>query len=152
VADLSPTEAWAVGSVGAHTDHLSLGRRPLELVSRPTAGITAVSATDIWAFGSHETTTGMQSLLQPWDGTLGAPSLAPVPWAPTFSFGGVAPSPGNVWIVGADGSNGTLLLHSLPGQGKDLFLMSECYIRQWRRLALLRAVYFAVTSSLLPLC
>jgi hypothetical protein len=77
-------------------------------------GITAVSATDIWAFGNHETPTGRVTLLLHWDGT--AWSLAPCP-SPLNSdtlFGGVAPSPGNVWLVGADDNgNGTLLLHSV---------------------------------------
>ena len=76
-------------------------------------GITAVSATDIWAFGNHETTTGRETLLLHWDGTAWSLASCPSPSNPDTLFGGVAPSAGNVWLVGtADNGNGTLLLHS----------------------------------------
>lgn len=79
-------------------------------------GITAVSATDIWAFGFHDTPAGRKTLLEHWDGN--AWSIAPCP-SPVDGYlfdtllGGVAPSPGNVWIVGSEAAgSGTLLLHS----------------------------------------
>ncbi len=76
-------------------------------------GLVAVSATDIWAFGDHETTTGLKTLLEHWDGTAWSVAPCPSPDYPDTLFGGVSPSPGNVWIVGSqDNGNATLLLHS----------------------------------------
>jgi hypothetical protein len=134
VQALAPDNVWAVGyytpepppaesstlTLIEHWDGTSWTVVPSPNIKQGTyypnelLGITAVSATDIWAFGDHETTTGRKSLLEHWDGT--AWSLAPCPspgYLPDTLFGGVAPSPGNVWLVGAeDDGNATLLLNS----------------------------------------
>ena len=88
-------------------------------------GLTAVSPTDIWAFGDYQAASGSghtHTLLLHWGGTTWtlAPSPSPNPTGfpnDTLS-GGVVPAPGNVWIVGWRASQnvvtGTLVLQT-PG-------------------------------------
>jgi hypothetical protein len=86
-------------------------------------GITAVSPTDIWAFGSYFAASGsnvQSTLLLHWDGT--SWTLAPCPNPSTGSvqtnilWGGVVPGPGNVWIVGAaEAGIQALVLHTTGG-------------------------------------
>jgi hypothetical protein len=86
-------------------------------------GITAVSPTDIWAFGSYFAASGsnaQSTLLLHWDGT--SWTLAPCPNPSTGSvqtnilWGGVVPGSGNVWIVGAaEAGIQTLVLHTTGG-------------------------------------
>jgi hypothetical protein len=88
-------------------------------------GITAVSPTDIWAFGSSVLANGsgnQETLLMNWDGSAWSIAPSPNPTAGGFLddilFAGVAPSPGNLWIVGSELENtqglefGTLAIHS----------------------------------------
>jgi len=85
-------------------------------------GITAVSSTDIWAFGSYTVANGsgqQKTLLLHWDGTAWtiAPSPSPVKgsFVSDVLFAGVSPAPGNVWIVGSEDEapyTGTLAIHS----------------------------------------
>jgi hypothetical protein len=72
-------------------------------------GITAVSPSDIWAFGSYFAASGSENqmtLLLHYDGT--SWSLAPCPspepgdFEADILYSGVSPSPGNVWIVGSE--------------------------------------------------
>jgi hypothetical protein len=91
VVSLSPTDAWAVGSVVMHWDGTSwtLVDVPAPLAPwNPLYGIAAASPTDIWAMGL---TTGLH-----WDGT----SWTPVPVLSPMSDVAVV-SPGDVWAVGA---------------------------------------------------
>jgi hypothetical protein len=90
-------------------------------------GITAISPTDIWAFGSYLLANGsgnQKTLLLHWDGT--AWSIAPSPnptkggFLSDLLFAGVAVSPSDVWIVGAEDEaphDGTLAIHSTTAGG-----------------------------------
>jgi len=88
-------------------------------------GIAAASATDIWAFGSYTLADGsgqQKTLLMNWNGSTWRLAPCPSPVKGTFVsdvlFAGVAPAPGNVWIVGSEDEapyEGTLALHSVTG-------------------------------------
>jgi len=92
-------------------------------------GITAVSPTDIWAFGSYFAANGsgqQRTLLLHWDGSTWTlePSPSPKPgnFLSDLLFSGVATAPGNVWIVGSMDSaapgkpvTSTLVLHTTGG-------------------------------------
>jgi hypothetical protein len=72
-------------------------------------GITAVSPTDIWAFGSYFAADGsghQKTLLLHWDGTAWSVAPSPNPTKGGFLsdllFAGVAVAPRKVWIVGAE--------------------------------------------------
>ena len=143
VAALAPNDVWAVGSSTAvappnsaptltlieHWDGASWTVVPSPNVgpnsvyqSNRLLGITAVSPTDLWAFGSYFQANGsghQGTLLLHWDGS--AWSLAPSPnptkggFLSDLLWAGVVPSPGNVWIVGAEDESpheGTLAIHT----------------------------------------
>jgi hypothetical protein len=85
-------------------------------------GITAVSPTDIWAFGSFFAANGsgnQMTLLLHWNGTDWSIASSPNPTNQSFLadvlFAGVVPSPGNVWIVGSEDATGTLAIHTTSG-------------------------------------
>jgi hypothetical protein len=72
-------------------------------------GITAVSPTDIWAFGSYFAASGSENqmtLLLHYDGASWSLAPCPSPEPGNFEadilYSGVSPSPGNVWIVGSE--------------------------------------------------
>ena len=85
-------------------------------------GITAVSATDIWAFGSYFAASGSEhqmTLLEQWNGAAWTIQPSPDPDHSNFLsdilYAGVSPSPGNVWIVGAEDDSPydiTLAIHA----------------------------------------
>jgi len=92
-------------------------------------GITAVSPTDIWAFGqvSVNSDFGKKTLLLHWDGTSWtlAPSPSPEPGGILLDtlYGGVTTGQ-NVWIVGQQAANpgsglfqATLAIHSTTAAG-----------------------------------
>jgi hypothetical protein len=144
VAALAPNDVWAAGSITnvkngptrtliEHYDGSQWSVAPSPNVgphsmyqSNRLLGITAISATDIWAFGSYFAADGsghQKTLLLHWDGS--AWSLAPSPnptkgdFLDDVLFAGVAPSPGNLWIVGGEAEFvqgdpifGTLAIHS----------------------------------------
>jgi len=71
-------------------------------------GVTAVSPTDIWAFGSYFAASGSENqmtLLLHWDGTswslAASPSPDPGDFLDDILYSGVVTAPGNVWIVGS---------------------------------------------------
>jgi hypothetical protein len=92
-------------------------------------GVTAVSPTDIWAFGEYFAASGSGAqftLLLHWDGTswslVPSPDPQPGNYLSDILFGGVVTGPGNVWIVGSEGpfTTGrpvtvTLVLHTTGG-------------------------------------
>jgi hypothetical protein len=92
-------------------------------------GITSVSSTDIWAFGSYFAASGSENqmtLLLHWDGTSWSLEPCPSPEPGNFEsdilFSGVVTAPGNVWIVGsldpaAEGKpvTATFVLHTTGG-------------------------------------
>jgi len=150
VAALAPNDVWAVGfstpvappmqaptlTLTEHWDGTSW-----TVVTSPNVGpnsvfqsnildgITAVSPTDIWAFGSSFLANGsgnQKTLLMNWDGSAWSIVPSPNPTTGVFLddilFAGVAPSPGNLWIVGSELEDtmglefGTLAIHSTnPG-------------------------------------
>ncbi len=143
VAALAPNNVWAVGfstpvapparaatlTLIEHWDGTGWTVVPSPNVgpnsvyqSNRLEGITAVSATDIWAFGSYFMANGsgqQKTLLLHWDGNTWTIAPSPSPSKGGFIsdilYAGVAPSPGNVWIVGAEDEaphDGTLALHS----------------------------------------
>jgi hypothetical protein len=81
-------------------------------------GITAVSSTDIWAFGSFfpPDGSGQQfTLLLHWDGANWTIQPSPNPGDPNFRanilFGGTVIPQGEIWIVGNKFGN-TLAIHA----------------------------------------
>jgi hypothetical protein len=92
-------------------------------------GVTAVSPTDIWAFGSYFAASGSEdqiTLLLQWNGTSWslAPSPSPQPgdFLDDILYSGVVTAPGSVWIVGslapaAEGKpvTATFVLHTTGG-------------------------------------
>jgi hypothetical protein len=143
VVALAPNDVWAVGfstpvappkeaatlTLIEHWDGTSWTVVPSPNVgpanvnqSNRLEGITAVSPTDIWAFGSYFQANGsghQQTLLLHWDGTAWTIAPSPNPTKNGFLsdllFAGVAVSPDDVWIVGAEDEaphDGTLAIHS----------------------------------------
>jgi hypothetical protein len=146
VTALAPNNVWAVGfstpvappkeaatlTLIEHWDGTSWTVVPSpnvgpnsEFQSNNLFGITAISSTDIWAFGSSFLANGsgnQQTLLMHWDGN--AWSIAPSPnptkgdFLDDILFAGVSPSPGDLWIVGSEdeavtgGGFKTLAIHS----------------------------------------
>lgn len=92
-------------------------------------GVTAVSSTDIWAFGSYFAASGNENqmtLLLHWDGTSWSLAPCPSPEPGNFEadilYSGVVTAPGSVWIVGslAPATEGepvtaTFVLHTTSG-------------------------------------
>jgi hypothetical protein len=88
-------------------------------------GLTADSPDDIWAFGSYFAADGsghQMTLLLHWNGTKWAIVPSPNPTKGGFLsdllWAGVVPSPGNVWIFGAEDEaphEDTLAIHTLTG-------------------------------------
>jgi len=147
VAALAPNDVWAVGSSIAvehdptltlieHYDGNKWSAVPSPNVGPNSAnqsnrlfGITAVSPTDIWAFGSYFAANGsghQMTLLLHWDGSAGTMAPSPNPTKGDFLddvlFGGVVTAPGSVWIVGSEDTAApdqpifsTLVLHTAGG-------------------------------------
>jgi hypothetical protein len=89
-------------------------------------GLTANSANDIWAFGSYFPSNGsghQMTLLLHWDGTRWTVASSPSPTKGGFPcdllWAGVAPSPGDVWILGSV-HDGTLAMHMTTGPDSSL--------------------------------
>jgi hypothetical protein len=92
-------------------------------------GVTAVSPTDIWAFGSYFAASGSEyqiTLSMQWDGTswslVECPSPKPGNFMDDILYSGVVTAPGSVWIVGslapaAEGKpvTATFVLHTTGG-------------------------------------
>jgi hypothetical protein len=148
VVALAPDNVWAVGSSGDVSDGPTLtliehyDGSEWSVVPSPNVGpnsmfqsnrlfgITALSPTDIWAFGSYFQANGdgnQMTLLMHWDGT--SWTLAPSPNPEMGSilndvlFAGVTTGQ-NVWIVGSQNPGtlggaitGTLAIHSTTAAG-----------------------------------
>jgi hypothetical protein len=89
-------------------------------------GLTANSANDIWAFGSYFPADGsghQMTLLLHWDGNSWTIASSPNPAKDGFPcdllWAGVAPSPGDVWILGSV-HDGTLAMHMTTGTDSSL--------------------------------
>jgi uncharacterized protein (TIGR03118 family) len=121
VTALSPTNVWAVGTVGVFFNHRTHRKAAIEhwdgtswsIVPSPNAtkspgldsflnGITAISANNIWAVGLADTSLGGQATLtEHWDGTSWKIINSPNPGnAHNGLFGVTALSDGTVAAVG----------------------------------------------------
>jgi hypothetical protein len=83
-------------------------------------GITALSPTSIYAFGSYfaEAGSGNQmTLLLPWNGINWTVTPSPDPTNRSFLsdilWVGVVPSPGNIWIFGDEDATETMAIHAI---------------------------------------
>jgi hypothetical protein len=93
-------------------------------------GITAVSATDIYAFGRVMAADGsghQRTLVLHWNGTSWTIIPSPSPNKGNFRsdllFAGVAPAPGSVWLFGDQNvapHSDTLALHTTTGSAAKL--------------------------------
>jgi hypothetical protein len=147
VLALAPNDVWAVGfstpvappkhaatlTLIEHFDGTSWAVVPSPNVGPNSAnqsnrllGLTANSVNDIWAFGSYFPADGsarQMTLLLHWDGISWTIASSPSPSKGGFPcdllWAGVAPSPGNVWILGA-GHDETLALHMTTGRNSGL--------------------------------
>ena len=147
VLALAPNDVWAVGfstpiapprhaatlTLIEHFDGTSWAVVPSPNVGPNSAnqsnrllGLTANSVNDIWAFGSYFPADGsarQMTLLLHWDGISWTIASSPSPAKGGFPcdllWAGVAPSPGNVWILGA-GHDETLALHMATGRNSGL--------------------------------
>jgi hypothetical protein len=148
VLALAPNDVWAVGFTTSvappqeaptttlieHYDGTSWSIVPSPNVgpnsmyqSNRLFGLTANSSTDIYAFGSYfaEDGSGQQmTLLMHWDGASWTiepspnPTKKSVDFVSDLLFAGVVPSPGNVWIFGAEDEaphDGTLAINTTEG-------------------------------------
>jgi len=145
---LAPNNVWAVGfktsaapptrapteTLIEHFDGTSWSIVPSPNVgpnsvyqSNALRGITAVSPTDIWAFGSYFRASGsgnQMTLLLHWDGTSWTIAPSPNPTAgggflSDLLYSGVSPAPGNVWIFGSEDAaphQASLAIHTIAGQ------------------------------------
>lgn len=120
VTTISATDVWAVGDAATtqfgtvslieHWNGMqwqvvkspSTGRFPYGL-----RGISAVSASDIWAVGSYDTTPGdiTLTLTEHWNGTKWSIVPSPSPTGNDYLLGVVALASNNVWAVGDRSSN-----------------------------------------------
>jgi hypothetical protein len=147
VLALAPNDVWAVGfstpvaspkqaatlTLIEHFDGTSWTVVPSPNVgpnsenqSNRLLGLTANSANDIWAFGSYFPADGsahQMTLLLHWDGTSWTIASSPNPAKGGFPcdllWAGVAPSPGNVRILGA-GHDESLALDMTTGGDSSL--------------------------------
>jgi hypothetical protein len=138
VLALAPNDAWAVGfstpfappksaatqTLIEHFDGTNWAVVPSPNVGSNSAnqsnrllGLTANSATDIWAFGSYFPADGsghQRTLLLHWDGNRWTVAPSPSPTKGGFPcdllWAGVASSPGDVWILGSV-HDGSLAIH-----------------------------------------
>jgi hypothetical protein len=145
VLALAPSDVWAVGfstsvappqeaptkNLIEHFDGTSWSIVPSPNVgpesiyqSNRLFGLAANSATDIYAFGSYFAADGSGqqfTLLMHWNGTNWTIEPSPNPTKPSahfvsdLLFAGVVPSPGNIWIFGAEDEaphDATLAIHT----------------------------------------
>jgi hypothetical protein len=116
VDDLSPDNAWAVGTSGGLTliEHWNGRRWSIVPSANPASGtgdsdtLTSISGTgpdDLWAagFDLNEADNSIQLLFEHWNGTTWTAVISPTPVGSSqFASGITAISPDNVWAVGMD--------------------------------------------------
>ena len=129
VTAISPSDVWAVGKSfpgsagGTVTLIIQWDGNQWSVVPSPSPGdgisvlrgISAISATDIWAVGTYTISTVYHSLMLHWDGAqwVHVPSPDPGPESSEHFVEGVAAiSTNDVWAVGSRNPNAsTLTLH-----------------------------------------
>jgi hypothetical protein len=147
VLALAPNDAWAVGfstpvappkqaatlTLIEHFDGTSWAVVPSPNAgpnganqSNRLLGLTGSSANDMWAFGSYFPADGsahQMTLLLHWDGTSWTIASSPSPAKGGFPcdllWAGVAPTPGDVWILGSV-HDGSLAMHMTTGADSSL--------------------------------
>jgi hypothetical protein len=113
-------EVWAVGDTGSDSVTLRWTGSAWDEVPAPDPGpqfldldgVTAISATDVWAVGVYDLTGGpWQTLTMHWDGAEWSvvDSQSPDPQLNRL-YGVTALPQGDVWAVGYGGNTGTLAL------------------------------------------
>jgi alpha-tubulin suppressor-like RCC1 family protein len=125
VDDLSPSDAWTVGTSGGQTLIEHWNGKSWSIVPSPnpatgTPGdsdtLTSISGTgpgNLWAAGwdLNEAINTIQLLFEHWNGTTWTAATSPTPVGSSqFASGITAISPGNVWAVGTDRSDGAKTL------------------------------------------
>ena len=126
VADLSPTDAWAVGR-SVDSNSLPEATQPLiehwngtrwstvsaaaDLPGATLDGVAAISATDAWAVGSHANpaTGGAAGLAEHWDGKQW--SIVPSPTSAAELTSVAAISSSDVWAIGDNGGVTPIFQH-----------------------------------------
>jgi hypothetical protein len=116
-------ELWAVGDGGAqgiiaHWDgaQWSLVPSPTPWINSHFTGVSAVSASDVWAVGWAGTTSGTISIALHWNGSAWSvvPSPSPSPTTTNYLWGVTARAANDVWAVGdyidVGGKGRTLIL------------------------------------------
>jgi hypothetical protein len=121
VAAVSPTDVWAVGSFAltgfspSQTLIEHWNGTSWSVVTSPNVGtqtnellgVTAVSASDIWAVGDFNNGTGPQTLIEHWNGTSWSVVSSPnVSGASNELLAVAAVSPTDVWAVGDSTTSG----------------------------------------------
>jgi hypothetical protein len=120
VATISAKDVWAVGGSGSQTsggqtliEHWNGTSWSVVTSSNPGSmydilnGVTAVSATNVWAVGYYVNTTGVtQTLIEHWNGTSWSVVTSPSP-APSNNelFSIAAVSAKDIWTVGFTSTN-----------------------------------------------
>jgi hypothetical protein len=146
---LAPNDVWAVGFSTPEPPPAEVATRNLiehfdgmnwKVVPSPNVGpdsiyqsnrllgLAANSPKDIWAFGSYFAADGsghQMTLLMHWDGDSWSIQPSPDPGNGIFLsdllFAGVVPSPGNIWIVGAEDEapkEGSLAIHAVTADAQ----------------------------------
>lgn len=104
IAALTPNDAWFVGTISAeHWDGSSWSRVTVPNIYSIITGLTASSASDIWAVGREYINTSNTYIIltEHWDGSQWGIVSSPSPGS-NFSalYGGAAVSGSDVWAVG----------------------------------------------------
>jgi len=118
VVAVSKSNVWAVGSsYNSSGIQQTLIERwngtQWNVVSSPNpgasindlSGVTAVSASHVWAVGYHDGNNTTQTLIEQWNGTTWSVVTSPNPASGSFLNGVTATSTSNVWAVGTTSVN-----------------------------------------------
>jgi hypothetical protein len=134
VADISPTQAWAVGNVlsGANPGQLieQWNGKQWSLFPNPKLppnsqadlfAITSISANDIWAVGNLVTDALAFNLFEHWNGTAWTVTEIPQPMN-NFEglFGASADATNDAWAVGFQGARSTFAMRWNGAKWKDV--------------------------------
>jgi hypothetical protein len=130
VAAVTPSDAWVVGtycvahcsftqpqvdrSMILHWNGAAWARvaSPNPGTFDQLSGVTAVSATDVWAAGTYFTPAGTKPLVLHWNGSAWQQVTVTAPVSDVFSVNAVSASRANdVWLAGDAGVNRNLVLH-----------------------------------------
>ena len=127
VSSASATDAWAVGAIStenprtvqglvAHWDGTNWSRVPVPHPGPQSGstlnGVSAASASDVWAVGYTGTPPGLSDWVLHWNGTRWSRVPSPTPAGGADLNGVSAVSASDVWAVGSDGTvSKTLAMH-----------------------------------------